>query len=466
MRPKGLFLSLNKAQCVEVPSFTQRAISQNFLLSRRSLFSPGDGVPTLSHITLRNSLLPGRGLCLLYFFEDVLSLDHNPHSGIHQKHNGALHPYGFCFSPALLLLASEQILQETCIVGIMLCSPLHLIGQRPDNLHRPLYTPATQALPDVGLLSDWGWWNPKIAYLQQLSHSWIAQIARRSRGDCFPFLENPQKLPGQIQYLAQVSLLSLGKSVLSGPYVQHIMFSNLYSIYVIFRILTNKTFPTSYSRIVNWSSTVRKLADLHVVQRSNVRTSLDSGPSLRESISASRFQLLLIHKVVFILTGSGLMAFADIQKDAWPLLHLKFNKLPCRRYEALPHIDDIVTIAELHVIQRNTVLLPWDSGPPSYTTTAITLWDYDTHHFPQRNLGRTRRRKDGGPTRSHLHGTVKSMENQLLGLPKMASLLFYIPRDCRAVRYIKTHSDVLEWLAGPNTITILIGRRFPAPSGT
>ena len=129
------------------------------------------------------------------------------------------------------------------------------------------------------------------------------------------------------------------------------MFSNLYSIYVTFIILANKTFLTSYGRIVHLSSTVRKLADLHVVQLSNVRTFLDSGPSLRVSISASRLlQLLLIHTVVFILTGSGLMAFADIQKDAWPPLHLKFDKLPCRRYEALPHIDDIVMIAELHVI--------------------------------------------------------------------------------------------------------------------
>ena len=124
-------------------------------------------------------------------------------------------------------------------MGIMPCSPLHVIGHRPDYFHRPLYDPATQALPDVGSLSDWGWWNPKITYWPQPSHSWLARIVRRSIGDCFSNLKNLQKLSGQIQYPAQDSLVCWSKSAFLGPYLHHITFSNLH-LHVTFNRLSNK----------------------------------------------------------------------------------------------------------------------------------------------------------------------------------------------------------------------------------
>jgi hypothetical protein len=125
-------------------------------------------------------------------------------------------------------------------MGIMPCSPLHVFGHRPDYFHRPLYDPASQALPDVGLLSDWGWWNPKITYWPQPSHSWLARIVCRSIGDCFSNFENLHKLSGQIQYLAQDFLVCWSKFSFLGPYIHYIEFSNLQLIHVTFNRLSNK----------------------------------------------------------------------------------------------------------------------------------------------------------------------------------------------------------------------------------
>ena len=209
---------MNKAHCVKVPTFTQRATSKNLLLPRRRfLFYFGKGVPTLSPTKLRNSFLPRKGLWLLHSFEYVFEFGSQSLLRQTSKTQRGITPLWVLLLSALLSLASEQTLQETGIMGIMPCSPLHLIGHRPDYFHRPLYDPATQALPDVGSLSDWGWWNPKITYLTQPSHSWLARIVRRGIGDCFPNLENPQKLSGQIQYPAQDSLICWSKSASLGP---------------------------------------------------------------------------------------------------------------------------------------------------------------------------------------------------------------------------------------------------------
>ena len=269
-RPKGLLLSMNKTHCVEVPTFTQRATSKNLLLPRRRLLLYfGKRVPTLSLTKLRNSFLPRKGLWL-HSFDDALSLDHNPHSGRLQKQNKASHLYGFCLLSALLSVASEQTLKETGIMGIMPCSPLHVIGHRPNYLYRPLDDPVAQALPDVGSSSVWGLWNPKIIYSLQPSHYWLARIVRRGIGDCFSNLKYFQKLSGQNHYPAQDSLICCSKSAPSGLHLLHITFLNLHS-----RITSNRLFK------------LKKLV----------------GP-----------QLLLVNKVIFIITGPDIMVSAGTRQ--------------------------------------------------------------------------------------------------------------------------------------------------------
>jgi hypothetical protein len=124
-------------------------------------------------------------------------------------------------------------------------------------------------------------------------------------------------------------------------------------------------------------------------------------------------QLLLIPKVVSILTGPGLLASAELIKDTWPFLLYKCTKLLGRRDRASLHIGDTTKYAELQVVQRITVLILSDSGPPSCAIVALILCDNNTHYFLQWNLEGIKRRKDGGLIRSsHLHhDTVTSIEN-------------------------------------------------------
>ena len=92
-------------------------------------------------------------------------------------------------------------------MGITLGSFSYLIGQRSDCLYRPLSTPVPQALLDIGVVSDWGLWNPNIFRLQQPSHIWGCQAELLSIGVCFSFLGKTHRPHSKNTYSTDVNLV-------------------------------------------------------------------------------------------------------------------------------------------------------------------------------------------------------------------------------------------------------------------
>ena len=176
-----------------------------------------------------------------------------------------------------------------------------------------------QALLDIGVVSDWGLWNPNTFRLQQPSHIWGCQAELLSIGVCFSFLGKTHRPHSKNTYSTDVNLV-----------LQESFCFSTYTIYSVARRIT---------------------------------------------VSAGIQQYLLGNKLILIIKRLDIMVSAGTQQyEALPhidgkvyvLLHLGPLQLPQHKVLFISIDPGSMASSKPRVIRSQpTWIMRWDAGPPT-----------------------------------------------------------------------------------------------------